>query len=93
VSGGAYFRLYPPALYRRLVARAIARRGSYMMYLHSWEFDPRQPRVRGAGPGLTFRHYFNQSRTLPRMRRLVASLKRLDVSFMTARELVDGLPG
>jgi len=40
VSGGGYFRLYPAALFRSLVSRAIARRGSYLMYLHSWEFDP-----------------------------------------------------
>src|SRR5439155_26132171 len=45
VSGGGYFRRYPAAFFRRLVMRTIARRGSYLMYLHSWEFDAGQPRV------------------------------------------------
>jgi polysaccharide deacetylase family protein (PEP-CTERM system associated) len=89
VSGGGYFRLYPAALFRSLVGRAIARRGSYMMYLHSWEFDPGQPRVPGAGPTRAARHYVNLSRTLPRMRQLIAMLQRRDARFMTASGFVD----
>jgi polysaccharide deacetylase family protein (PEP-CTERM system associated) len=88
-AGGGYFRLYPAALFRRLVARSIARRGSYLMYLHSWEFDPGQPRVTGAGATRGTRHYLNLSRTLPRMRRLIGMLETLGARFMTARELVD----
>jgi len=91
VSGGGYFRLYPAAFFRRLVLRTIARRGSYMMYLHSWEFDAGQPRVRGAGPSRAARHYVNLKRTLPRMRQLIAMLERRDAHFMTARGLVDAI--
>jgi polysaccharide deacetylase family protein (PEP-CTERM system associated) len=89
VSGGGYFRLYPGALFRRLVRQAIARRGHYAMYLHSWEFDTAQPRARGAGLGRTFRHYNNLSRTLPRMSRLVVMLKDLGARFVTVREFVE----
>ena len=91
VSGGGYFRLYPAAFFRRLVLRSIARRGSYLMYLHSWEFDAGQPRVRGAGPTRAARHYVNLKRTLPRMRQLIAMLERRDAHFMTARALVDAV--
>jgi polysaccharide deacetylase family protein (PEP-CTERM system associated) len=90
-SGGAYFRLYPAALFRNLVGRVLDRRGYYMMYLHAWEFDPAQPRVRGAGLTRTVRHYHNLSRTLPRMHQLIAMLKRLDTQFLTAREFIDGI--
>ena len=89
VSGGGYFRLYPAALFRRLARRAIACRGHYAMYLHSWEFDPAQPRVWGAGLARTFRHYNNLSRTLPRMHQLIAVLKSLSARFVTAREFVE----
>jgi polysaccharide deacetylase family protein (PEP-CTERM system associated) len=89
VSGGGYFRLYPAALFRILARRAMASRGHYAMYLHSWEFDPGQPRVRGAGLARTFRHYNNLSRTLPRMRQLVAMLKSMDARFVTARQFVE----
>jgi polysaccharide deacetylase family protein (PEP-CTERM system associated) len=89
VSGGGYFRLYPAALYRKLVARSIARLGSYLMYLHAWEFDPDQPRVGGAGRVRTARHYVSLSRTLPRMRRLIEWLEGAGASFMTARDFVE----
>ena len=89
ISGGGYFRLYPGALFRRLVRRAIARDRHYVMYLHSWEFDPAQPRVRVPGLGSRFRHYNNLSRTLPRMRRLVGMLESLNASFLTMNEFLD----
>ena len=89
VSGGGYFRLYPGGLFRSLVRRAVAREGHYELYLHSWEFDPGQPRIRDAGLARTFRHYINLSRTLPRTRRLVGMLQSMGARFVTARDLVE----
>ncbi len=83
VSGGGYLRLYPGLLFRILAQRAIARRGHYVMYLHSWEFDPAQPRVRRAGVLRTFRHYNHLSSTLSRMTRLIAMLKGMGARFQT----------
>jgi len=91
-SGGGYFRLYPGPLFQRLAQRSIERFRRYTMYLHSWEFDADQPRVRGAGLFQTFRHYNNLSRTLPRMRGLLEMLKTMDTRFMTMREFVDQIP-
>jgi polysaccharide deacetylase family protein (PEP-CTERM system associated) len=88
-AGGGYFRLYPGVMFRRLVRRTLARQRHYAMYLHSWEFDPAQPRVRRAGLVRTFRHYNNLSRTLPRMRQLIDMLKRMNVRFLTGRQFVD----
>jgi hypothetical protein len=56
------------------------------MYLHSWEFDPGQPRVQGLGPTRLARHYVNLSRTAPRLRQLIAMLERRAARFMTASE-------
>jgi len=89
VSGGGYFRVLPAALFRRLVRRALVRDGHYIMYLHSWEFDPAQPRVRGAKLGARFRHYHNLVQTLPRMQRLIPHLQNLGTRFVTATEFVD----
>ena len=88
-SGGGYFRLFPAALFRTLAAQAIGRRGYYVMYLHSWEFDPAQPRVRGAGLARAIRHYHNLAGTLPRARRLIAMLKHKGARFVTAREFIE----
>ena len=63
------------------------------MYLHSWEFDPGQPRVQGLGPTRVARHYVNLSRTAPRMRQLIAMLARRDARFMTASGFVDAIRG
>jgi len=93
VSGGGYFRLYPGPLFRSLTRRFIARRGYYAMYLHSWEFDPAQPRVREAGLGRTFRHYNGLSRTVPRLRKLIEMLNAADARFVTMREFLGGLVG
>jgi len=83
VSGGGYFRLYPGAMFRRLARCAAARQGHYELYLHSWEFDPEQPRVRTAGAMATFRHYNNLSRTLPRLRELISMLAEMGGRFVT----------
>ena len=80
VGGGGYFRLYPYALTRRGLG-AINRAGRpFAVYLHPWEFDLAQPRLR---PGWLrgFRHYVNLHRTEPRLVRLLG-----DFSFGTLSE-------
>jgi polysaccharide deacetylase family protein (PEP-CTERM system associated) len=70
VGGGGYFRLYPYALTRHGLA-AVNRAGRpFAVYLHPWEFDPEQPRLR---PGWLrgFRHYVNLHRTESRLGRLL----------------------
>ena len=89
VSGGGYFRVLPAGLFRSLVERAIVRDGHYVMYLHSWEFDPAQPRVSGVGMGARFRHYHNLAQTLPRMQQLIERLESLNARFVTASAFVD----
>ncbi len=91
IAGGGYFRLYPGAMFRQLVRRAIARDGHYVLYLHSWEFDAQMPRVRVPGLGSGFRHYNNLSRTAPRMQQLVGMLDILDARFLTMGAFVDAV--
>lgn len=70
-GGGAYFRLIPAGLFRSGVRSILRGRNAYVMYLHPWEIDPEQPRVRGASPTRRLRHYSNLGKTWPRMKRLV----------------------
>lgn len=61
VSGGGYFRIFPYWL-TRAGLRQINRAGRpFMFYLHPWELDPDQPRVR-VGMLSRFRHYTNLAR-------------------------------
>jgi len=89
IAGGGYFRLYPAPLFRWLVRRALVRDGHYVMYLHSWEFDTPQPRVRVANAMHRFRHYHNLAWTLPRMRALIEMLRGMGARFVTAQEFLD----
>jgi hypothetical protein len=42
-----------------------------VFYLHPWELDPGQPRIRGTTLRTRFRHYVNLHRTEARLRRLL----------------------
>lgn len=84
VGGGGYFRLLPGGLHRRLLARLEAMGRPTAIYLHPWEFDPEQPRVR-ASWSKRFRHYLNLDRSLPRLEKLLARFP-----FGTLREVLEG---
>lgn len=70
-AGGGYFRQYPYALSRWLLARASGGGARpTIFYLHPWEIDPDQPRIANAGWKSRFRHYTNLSRCMGRLERL-----------------------
>jgi polysaccharide deacetylase family protein (PEP-CTERM system associated) len=70
IGGGGYFRLYPYALTRRGLEAINAAGRPFTVYLHPWEFDPDQPRLK-PGRIKAFRHYVNLHRTEPRLVRLL----------------------
>jgi polysaccharide deacetylase family protein (PEP-CTERM system associated) len=69
-GGGAYFRLLPYAVTERLLSRLDAAGERIVFYLHPWEIDPGQPRMR-VRAGLRWRHYHALDRTEARLRRLM----------------------
>jgi len=81
VAGGGYFRLLPYALSRWGLA-SINRRDQrpFIFYLHPWEIDPGQPRVRASWLS-RLRHYTNLDKCEARLRRLLAEFR-----FGPARE-------
>jgi polysaccharide deacetylase family protein (PEP-CTERM system associated) len=70
LGGGGYFRLFPYALTRLGLGRINAAGRPFAVYLHPWELDPDQPRLR-PGAGRAFRHYVNLGRTEARLTRLL----------------------
>jgi polysaccharide deacetylase family protein (PEP-CTERM system associated) len=73
-GGGGYFRLYPDFLIKRNFKKVNAENRPVIVYLHPWEFDPEQPRIKGAGFGNTFRHYFNLKKTANKLDNLLTNL-------------------
>ena len=83
ISGGGYFRLLPYQLTLRGLTQINCTHGRpFTFYLHPWEVDPGQPRVR-VGWLSRFRHYTNLDRCEPRLRRLLAEFR-----FGTMREVL-----
>ncbi|MBV9344919.1 MAG: DUF3473 domain-containing protein, partial [Gammaproteobacteria bacterium] len=71
VSGGGYFRILPYWLTRAGLRQINERHGRpFAFYLHPWELDPGQPRVK-VGALSRFRHYTNLSRCEARLQRLL----------------------
>lgn len=58
-GGGGYFRLLPYPIFRRGVKRILKRGMPYIFYIHPWEIDPGQPRLKRLKKSHAFRHYVN----------------------------------
>ncbi|QDU55672.1 XrtA system polysaccharide deacetylase [Aeoliella mucimassa] len=82
ICGGGYFRLFPLKLSVYLLTRWTERfRVPFTFYIHPWEFDPDQPRLRLGTAQQRFRHYVNLSRTEQKFTDLLSAFDfgRLDV--------------
>ncbi len=74
IAGGGYFRLFPYSLLRKLLQRVEAKGEPLIMYLHPWELDPGQPRMRGAYLS-QFRHYLNLDKVHGRLIQLLQDFR------------------
>ena len=84
VSGGGYFRLLPYFVTRSGLRQINLRhRRPFTFYLHPWEVDPQQPRVR-VGWLSRFRHYTNLHHCEARLRRLLDEFR-----FASMREVLE----
>lgn len=60
VSGGGYLRLLPLALTKHWLRQINQREGRpFMFYVHPWEIDPKQPRLKIGSLLSRWRHYQN----------------------------------
>lgn len=82
VAGGGYFRLFPYRLLKPLLQRIESQGHPLIMYLHPWELDPTQPRMRGSRLS-EFRHYLNLEKVHGRLTQLIQ-----DFSFGPYRNLI-----
>jgi polysaccharide deacetylase family protein (PEP-CTERM system associated) len=84
VCGGGYFRILPYWLTRAGLKQINERSARpFTFYLHPWEVDPGQPRIR-VGALSRFRHYTNLKRCESRLRRVLA-----EFSFTSMRQALE----
>ena len=79
--------LLPEWLYRVLVRRTLAHDGYFVTYFHPWEFSSLSTRAAELKVPRLVRINLGQQ-MLGRLDRLVAALKRDDVTFVTLNELI-----
>lgn len=85
VSGGGYFRILPYWLTRRGLTKLNQELGRpFIFYLHPWEVDPEQPRVRTNWKS-RLRHYTNLDRCEARLARLIGEFRFGRVRDVLAR--------
>ena len=70
-GGGGYFRMIPFILFRRGIRSILEKNGTYLFYLHPWEIDAEQPRVKRADKGSLLRHYVNLDKTFARLSKIL----------------------
>jgi len=86
VAGGGYFRLLPYEVTKAGLRRVNSRDGApAVFYLHPWEVDVDQPRLRGSLVS-RLRHYTNIGRCEARLKRLLG-----DFDWAPMGRVLDGL--
>ena len=89
-GGGAYFRIYPLFLFQLLVKYILKQKGWYLFYMHPWEIDPGQPKIKSLSFNHRFRHYFNLHKTFERLKKMCNYFKsENNVEFISCSDLLN----
>jgi polysaccharide deacetylase family protein (PEP-CTERM system associated) len=77
--GGGYFRFFPYPVIRHGIRWCNSQGRNAIFYLHPWEIDPGQPRIKLPAVKF-FRHYLNLGKTVDRLHRLFTDFEWTTVS-------------
>lgn len=83
VGGGGYLRLSPYWYTSKMIRSQNAKGRPVMVYLHPWEIDVDQPKVKGLSPFQQFRQYGSISTMSQKLHRLLT-----EFDFITALDYV-----
>jgi polysaccharide deacetylase family protein (PEP-CTERM system associated) len=86
-AGGGYFRLFPYGYFRRIFQRLNRRDEAVTFYMHPWELDPGQPRVKVPW-FYRFRHYVNLDKTESRLRMLLRDFRFTSIPVAHALDVI-----
>jgi polysaccharide deacetylase family protein (PEP-CTERM system associated) len=90
-GGGGYFRLTPFPIFKQGVKRILNKESAYLFYMHPWEIDPNQPRVKEVPVSFKFRHYTNLAETHKKLQRLILAFN--NCRFSTCSEYIKKIQG
>ena len=83
LAGGGYFRLFPYVYFRHFFRRLNRQGKPIVFYLHPWELDPGQPKMK-VRFNYRLRHYVNLEKTERRLEKLLKEFR-----FVPLINLVD----
>lgn len=83
VSGGGYFRLYPWRFSEHCLSRVNQVQRPFVFYVHPWEVDPAQPRLRSGTLTSRWRHRVNLGTTMAKLEKLLGRFR-----FSTMEQVV-----
>lgn len=73
--GGGYFRLSPMYFLKKQLNDIFKNSDIANIYLHPWEFDSQQPRVKGLRKNYRFRHYYGLNKTARKLAKFIEHVK------------------
>ena len=92
--GGGYFRIFPWAISKRAIHEVRKSSRPAMFYVHPWEVDPDQPRIRGTGWKSQFRHYTGLRSTHSRLEKMLKTVSFASMSqVIQASEMINPRAG
>ncbi|MCL5027591.1 MAG: DUF3473 domain-containing protein [Bacteroidetes bacterium] len=82
-AGGFYFRFIPYYIFNKGINSILNKKDYYLFYIHPWEFDPWQPRIKNIKLNYRLRHYTNLHKTEYKFKRLLQ-----DFRFSPIRDII-----
>ncbi len=90
--GGGYFRLSPAFFLKKQIISLLKGKNNSIasVYLHPWEFDNEQPRIKNVRKSLYFRHYCGLKNTKQKFANLIDFIKNdIHADFMKYDQLLE----
>lgn len=87
-AGGGYFRIFPYPVYKKGVHKFLSEHQKFVFYMHPWEIDDTQPKIKSISKFNYFRHYYGLNSALSKLTKLIgdfncdtieSSFKDLDI--------------
>lgn len=88
-GGGAYFRIFPFFIFKRMAIAVMKQKHLLNFYLHPWEFEPEQPVAQNISFFSKFRHYFGLKKNVGKFKRLIEFIHYNEGEFTTIGNLIE----
>ena len=79
-AGGVYFRFLPLSIFHLFISRLQKKQEPILFYIHPWELDKNQPKLKNSTLFLKLRHYYGLNENLKKFSSLLCNLNTISLS-------------